>query len=609
MSYYYYRVNISAGNTLLFCYLYIHYTHGSGCYEYMDDLLALDACRSRTAQVSWPARMQAITTPLCWQAWDGYLAGHPDQRFRRYIVDGIRSGFRVGFDYTRSCSRSGRNMSSTRDHAHVVRDYLAVECAAGRVLGPLPPDDFPQVHVGVIPKKTPGKWRLIIDLSAPEGASVNDGVSSELCSMRYISVEHATRAVIAKGVGALLAKIDVARAYRNIPIHPDDRWLLGMIWDGSLFIDTALPFGLRSAPKIFSAVADAVEWILRQEGVQVVMHYLDDFLVVGASRSGECQHAVNIVLRVFATLGLPVAEDKLEGPSTLLSFLGLEIDTVAMELRLPAEKLRDLQILIRSWCGRRAASKRELESLIGSLNHACSVVRCGKTFLRRMFELLAVAHKSHHYLRLNISFKSDLMWWDSFLAPLNGVALRRTLEPSDVNFSFASDAAGTTGCGAIWSPFWFQFKWSESFRTSLLPLKDDSILFQELLPIVFACAVWGVKWRRSSVRVFCDNEGAVAVVNSGYSKVAQIMHLLRCLFFIRARFDLHLEAVHIPGVQNGLADAISRDKLDLLFTQVPAARESQVHLPRELVSLLVDNPVDWTSPTWSQRFRSCFLPA
>ena len=578
----------------------------------MDDLLALDACRSRTPQIIWPSGMQAVTTPLCWQSWDCCLANHPDQQFRRYIVEGIRFGFRIGFNYDHACRRSSRNMSSTRDHAQVVRDYLSEECAAGRVLGPLSPDAFPKVHIssfGVIPKKTPGKWRLIIDLSSPEGASVNDGVSTDLCSMKYISVEHATRAVTAKGQGALLAKVDVARAYRNIPIHPDDRWLLGMVWDGSLFIDTALPFGLRSAPKIFSAVADVVEWILRQEEVQVVMHYLDDFLVVGAPGSEECTQAVKIVLRVFAFLGLPVAEDKLEGPSTVLSFLGLEIDTLAMELRLPAEKLRDLQVLILSWCSRRSASKRDLESLIGSLNHACSVVRCGKTFLRHMFELLAVAHKSKHYLRLNVSFRSDLMWWSIFLAPLNGVALRRELEQSCANFSFASDAAGAIGCGAIWSPYWFQFKWTESFGNRLLPLKEDSILFQELLPIVFACAVWGGMWQNSSVRVFCDNQGAVSVVNSGYSKIAQIMHLLRCLFFIRARFNFHLEAVHIPGAQNNLADAISRDKLELLFSQVPTTRSSRVWLPRELVSLLVDNPVDWTSPAWSRRFGSCFQQA
>ena len=80
--------------------------------------------------------------------------------------------------------------------------------------------------LGIIPKKTPGKWRLIVDLPSLEGASVNDGVGSEICSLQYVSVEDAAQAVVANGAGTWLGKVDVARAYRNIPIHPDDRWLL-----------------------------------------------------------------------------------------------------------------------------------------------------------------------------------------------------------------------------------------------------------------------------------------------------------------------------------------------------------------------------------------------
>ena len=59
-----------------------------------------------------------------------------------------------------------------------------------------------------------------------------------------------------------MAKVDVKAAYRMVPVHPDDRYLLVMQWDGKLYIDTALPFGLRSAPKIFNALADAIEWVL-----------------------------------------------------------------------------------------------------------------------------------------------------------------------------------------------------------------------------------------------------------------------------------------------------------------------------------------------------------
>jgi len=79
---------------------------------------------------------------------------------------------------------------------------------------------------GVIPKGTPGKWRLIVDLSAPEGSSVNDGVDTSICSLRYVKVEDTARTVSEQGYGTWMDKIDVQQAYRNVPIHPDDRWLL-----------------------------------------------------------------------------------------------------------------------------------------------------------------------------------------------------------------------------------------------------------------------------------------------------------------------------------------------------------------------------------------------
>ena len=78
---------------------------------------------------------------------------------------------------------------------------------------------------------------------------------------------------VGTGAGALMAKFDMEAAYRMVPVHPEDRWLLGMLWKGKLFVDKTLPFGLRSAPKMYSAVADAMQWILTQEGVATI-HYL-----------------------------------------------------------------------------------------------------------------------------------------------------------------------------------------------------------------------------------------------------------------------------------------------------------------------------------------------
>ena len=113
-------------------------------------------------------------------------------------------------------------------------------------------------------------------MAHPDGASVNDGISDELSTLSYVSVDDIVDTILALSQGSLLAKIDVRSAYRVVPVHPEDRMLLGMVWKGSIYVDAALPFGLRSAPKMFTAVADACEWILGQRGLPRVRHYLDD---------------------------------------------------------------------------------------------------------------------------------------------------------------------------------------------------------------------------------------------------------------------------------------------------------------------------------------------
>ena len=115
---------------------------------------------------------------------------------------------------------------------------------------------------------------------------------------------------------------------------------------------------------------------------------------------------------------------------------------------------------------------------------------------------------------------------------------------------------------------------------------------QELLPIVLACTIWGPVWHHSSVMVHCDNSAAITVVNSGYSRVPQIMHLLRCLFFIRAHFQMSLHAVHTPGHLNSVADAISRNNLTYLLIQVPTAAHAQDRIPPTLLELLVTQQPD-----------------
>ena len=143
-----------------------------------------------------------------------------------------------------------KNMISTNEHPEVVDKYLAAEIAQSRVVGPFEKLATPGAHIsrfGVIPKNHSKKWRLIVDLSHPAGYSINDGIPKDLCSLTYITVDTAIKHIITLGPGTLLAKLDIKSAFCLLLVHPGDRHLLAMRWNKQLYIDTCLPFGLRSA--------------------------------------------------------------------------------------------------------------------------------------------------------------------------------------------------------------------------------------------------------------------------------------------------------------------------------------------------------------------------
>ena len=233
--------------------------------------------------------------------------------------------------------------------------------------------------------------------------------------MSYASLDHAVQLVQSLGRGTLLAKFDLKEAYRAVPVHPSDQRLLAVLWMGKTYLDKALPFGLRSAPKLFLALTDAMIWVLQDRGVGMALHYLDDFLVLGPPDQPVCAEALATTLAVCEELGFPVAEDKTEGPSTTFTFLGIEIDTLQLQLRLPQDKLLRLTSTIASWmrlsdqqtpC--RSATKRDLLSLVGLLCHAATVVRPGRAFLRSLRDAAATVQRLDHRVHLNFAARADL---------------------------------------------------------------------------------------------------------------------------------------------------------------------------------------------------------
>jgi len=561
----------------------------------MEDLKALD---NQRPQSTWrlPIISWEVHTPLVLQEWTKELSVHPDQTFSQYILEGIQTGFRIGFNRDQTLSSAVSNLHC--NNPQKVTEYLLREVSLHRMWR-LPLGTKPSgIHIsplGLIPKKNkPGKWRMIVDLSSPTNTSVNDGISTDMASLSYASIDHLAALIVMEGRGSFLVKADIKEAYKIVPVHPEDQHLLGVEWEGVILMDKTLPFGLRSAPKIFSAVADAAQWILKKEGVNRSLHYLDDYVLVAGSISSAMAQK-RILINTFTRLGIPLEESKLEGPSSCLSFLGIEVDTVNLQLRLPHSKLVDLLETLERCIEHESLRKHDLEHLTGLLQFTTKVVRPGRPFLRRLYALQSVGSFPNHLVRLSRGAQADILWWFYFVKQWNGVSLLWDLGLLREDIQVFSDASGSWGCAAFQDPYWLQQKWTPG-------LCKLTIAIKELIPVVLAAAVFGPNWSGMIVQFVVDNAAVVDALKATYCNESHMMHLIRLLVFYAAKYNFWFTAVHIPGKENVIADALSRNKMSVFFSQVPQATRHPAHITPALLDL-VSRDLPWISTHWMSLFN------
>ena len=534
-------------------------------------------------------------TPLDIPRWDRALWDHPDREWVTHIITGLQHGFRIGLRANPKTHSSAGNSPSATEHAEVVTAFLDEQISQGFMIGPFPPEACANVQVArlaVVPKKTAGKFRVVINLSAPESASVNDNLHRSLTHVAYSSIEDAVLLMHHLGRSCLMAKVDIRNAYRLLPVHPNDRGYLGIKWQDQVFVDCQLPFGLASSPAIFSAVAEALEWILHSRGVRCCIHYLDDFLILGAPGSNECAEALRITRETCTELGVPLALDKVEGPTTQITFLGIELNSTKLTVGLSVQKMAELQRLLTQWsklkCVRDA---QKFQSLIGHLVHATKVVPLGKAFLNRLFPI-AQHLGPGQTRRLNQEARADISWWLTLCQSWSGIGTQQFLLLQEPSHHLHTDASGSWGCGAWSTPNWFALSWQG------LP-HLESIALKELFPIILASALWGTEWRGRYILCHSDNQAVVSQVNHLHARDPLAAHLLRFLAFFQARFDFRMRAVHIQGVLNRGADDLSRNRAQRFLTNHPSVSPLPTQVTQPLLDILLFHRLqDWTSPQW-----------
>ena len=493
-----------------------------------------------------------------------FLSDHPDQSLVKFLLNGFTHGFDIGYRGPVTQGQT-RNLLSARENIPHVTEAIRKELSRGHTAGPFSQPPFDTLHcspLGAVPKKD-GTYRIILDLSSPRGSSINEFISSTDFSVRYSSFDDAVQLVSDIGPSCVLAKLDIKHAFRLCPVRPSDWPLLGYQWLDGFFIDTRLPFGSRSSPFIFNKFADALLWILTTVfNITFMVHYLDDFLICNVSHA-KCKEDMDCMQSVFSQLGVPLAPDKVIGPSTCLTYLGIEIDSHNQSIRLPPDKLADLITLLHSWSAKKKCTKRELLSLLGSLSFACKVVKPGRMFLRRLIDLSTTVHHINHRITLNTEARADITWWITFLPTWNGKELIQSAPVTSYSKKLFTDAS-LLGFGSVYNNQWFSKKWPA-------PYKDYHINFLELFAIVASVFTWGHDWANQQILFYTDNLCITNVWRSGTCINKDIMRLVRALFYFTAKNNINILMHHIPGQTNTLADLLSRLQVDRFHRLHPSA--------------------------------------
>ena len=223
-----------------------------------------------------------ITSPVNIKAIRALSSGFPNKELCKYIIDGLQFGFKIGFRGSVSETRPRNNLSA-RSNEQKVSAAITKEIRREHTSGPFAEPPLHPLHCSPIGStdKPDGSVRLVMDLSQPEGLSINEGIDKEEFSVRYSHFDEATRLVRMVGKGCYMCKVDIRHAYRLLPVHPSEWNLLGYMWKDMYLVDTVLPFGLRSSAKIFNDFTDMVCWIIQNKyGLTRLIHYSDDFFLV-----------------------------------------------------------------------------------------------------------------------------------------------------------------------------------------------------------------------------------------------------------------------------------------------------------------------------------------
>ena len=488
-----------------------------------------------------------VPSDLDCDAWEALLVDYHDS----VIVDFLKFGWPVAYTAPRIPVPIFKNHASALKFPKEIAKFIQKELDKDALLGPFkkPPFDlWTQISPLMTRDKPDGSGkRVIIDLSFPVGASVNDGIVKTKESQYTLPTPlDLADLMIREGRGCHMWKSDLSRAYRQLRVDPLDYPLLAIQHDGSIFVDICPSFGCRASGSAQQRVSNSVVYIMKEKGYDVLA-YVDDFCGLSASLS-DARRGFEEFSALTSHLGLKLAPDKTCPPSTTLEWLGFTFDSNELTISVPQEKLDELLKETQTWLHKKYATKQQIQSLAGKLNHISLCVRPARRFMSRILEALRDI-KDAARIEISQEFKLDVNWFCEYARLSNH---RILLEPKLPFLNLECDACPQGGGGFSDTHYFqvvFPHTYGASFNISQIEALNLVLALKTLIPPSLTNA---------RILVKTDNTGAKCALSTGRTRDPILAACAREVWLISAVKQVDILIHHAPGETLVLADALSR---------------------------------------------------
>ena len=359
------------------------------------------------------------------------------------LIDFLDFGFPTGFIGTNIPTLNLANHSSALMHPQAINDFLGTELDFGAMAGP-----FRTNPMLTRPKRDSNKLRVVLDLSFPDSTSVNSHIPRGLLDDAPFKLRLPTPTEFASVIASLgpnchLFKIDLSRAYRQLRSDPLDWALLGIAWQDSYFLDTAIPFGLRHGASACQRVTDAVIEIVSHELPIRARAYIDD--TIGAALQHSAPAHYSAFVDTMKTLGLDSNPQKCISPTTRLTWIGVTYDTVTMTMSIDIVRIDEAVHTCAQFLASLSVTRKFMEKFIGKIFHAIKCTDGARRFTSRLLSLLSRSSYGRQTL-IDQEARADATWLAAFLPQYNGTNI---IKPSTAQLVIEVDACPTGAGGHI----------------------------------------------------------------------------------------------------------------------------------------------------------------